>query len=201
MKHSTKNALTVSTLLSAALAMTGCDKDIKEVAAAAAKELGVPVSVKTDSDDVCAQRQLERMIKQYQDLGKDDKRFARRLLKGYKGIVVNPTAKVAKYTGDSTVLYVGKEYKYLADKRKLEGPAPKTGLDKAESLSLSTQGAVDESKKRVYSVREDDVFKMIDSETSPVLQKALNTGAGKDLGYSYGAIMDCGELANLHDLF
>ncbi|MBI3558182.1 MAG: hypothetical protein HY074_18100 [Deltaproteobacteria bacterium] len=203
--RSKTNFATIVALLAVSLGLSACGKDLKSVAKAASKELGVPVVINTDSTDICAEKQLSAMFEQYKDLSKDDQRSAKRLLHASKGINVNGTVNTAKWTGEATYLYLGNSStrKILTDKRKLDGTAPKTQIDKKEgdAITITTQGAVDDSNKTVYAVFDRSVYDMIDAEDSPVLKKALNTGAAVSRGKTYGPIIDCGTLANVHDLF
>jgi hypothetical protein len=109
-----------------------------------------------------------------------------------------------KTTGEATILkYVGPnggKSKVLSDKRKTEGTTPKTIVEKADVVTITAQGAVDESEKDIYATADQSVYDLIDSADSPVLTKAIGSGQVVQKPKEFGALVTCGTPADLRDL-
>jgi hypothetical protein len=197
-----KNGASVASLIAAILGLSACDDvNIADAAKHASKDLGVAITVNTDQTDVCARRQLVAFYNQFKKLSNDDQLSAKRLLHAKKAFNINATTVTGRLSGEATYLHFGKQYKILSDKRKLDGTAPRTQVEKGDAgLTVTTQGAVDESDKTNYVAHSEEIYDMIDAEGT-VLQTALNKKQASDMGRSYGPIIDCGRLADIHELF
>lgn len=200
-----KKTLLMVTTVSSIAVLAGCGKDLKGYAKLAQRELGIPVQIKTDDTDVCARRQLDRIVGEYRDLSKDERRAIKRFVRKYKSVVVNPSNQTATVTGEVTMLKLVDaaggtlKKKTLADARKTEGTAPATKLEKAESLSITTENAFDHSVTATYSTQDYQIYKLV-TKVDDVLEKSVASGAVTQAGKENSPILQCGETVGLRDL-
>jgi hypothetical protein len=209
-----KSAATVAMIALSAMAY-GCKQPAPQVIAdQATKQLGIPVFLWAFDNDVCANRQLSKLVSEVAGSG-DKASVIARLNGTYKAIVLLESQKLGDVTGTYKLLQLVShrrvvETKTLADTRaNASGVAPGTRIDKGNAsdvegkvLTLQPTTSDDRSERTVYYTYDQPTFSKLGPDSDEFAFEDAIDQHKVMVNTSMPVENDpCGKLASLSDLF